>query len=375
MLTVFVMRINKVIIASAIILVAGLAGWFIFASGDAKQVSGPARPAQPVYVAAAQEEIFGDRLEAIGTLSANESITVTAKAQGVVRSLNFTDGQVVTRGADIVLVDPGEQNAKLSAELANLEEQRKALERTSGLALSKNTSQARLDEQVSAVKKAEANVAGARARVSDYRITAPFAGILGTRRVSLGALVSPGTVITTLDDISVVKLDFSIPENFLAALKPGLDIEAKSAAYPTEIFKGQVVTVDSRVDPVTRSVSVRAVLPNEDARLRPGMLMVVALIKDQRVSLMIPEQALLPEGSRQFVYVLGADNTSVTKVPIVIGRRRPGFVEVVQGLKAGDRVITEGNTDLKPGGKVEVLTQAVSPAQAGALPQAAAKAE
>lgn len=374
------MRISKVIIAPAIVLVAGLAVWFIFASGDPKQAGakgGPGRPPQPVYVAAAQEEIFGDRLEAIGTLSANESITVTAKAQGIVRNLNFADGQVVTRGAEIVLVDPGEQDAKLSAELANLEEQRKALERTSGLARSNNTSQARLDEQVSAVKKAEANVAGARARVGDYRITAPFAGILGTRRVSPGALVSPGTVITTLDDISVVKLDFSIPENFLAALKPGLDIEAKSAAYPNEVFKGQVVTVDSRVDPVTRSVSIRATLPNEDGLLRPGMLMVVALIKDRRASLMIPEQALLPEGSHQFVYVLGADNTSATKVPIVIGRRRPGFVEVVQGLKGGDRVITEGNTDLKPGAKVEVLTPppAAGAQAVSAPPQTAAKAE
>jgi membrane fusion protein (multidrug efflux system) len=361
------MRVSKAIIALAIILAVSVGGWFLFASGDANQAGpkGGGRPPQPVYVAAAHEEIFGDRLEAIGTLSANESITVTAKAQGIVRALNFTDGQFVERGADIVLVDPGEQNAKLSAELANLEEQRKALNRTAGLARSNNTSQARLDEQTSAVKRAEANVAGARARVSDYRITAPFSGILGTRKVSPGALVSPGAEITTLDDISVVKLDFSIPENFLAALKPGLDIEAHSSAYPSEVFKGQVVTVDSRVDPVTRSVSIRAVLPNDRQLLRPGMLMVVELIKDRRKSLMIPEQALLPEGSHQFVYVVGADNTTATKTPIVIGRRRPGFVEVMDGLKVGDRIITEGNTDLRPGTKIEVLTPKVSdtPAQ------------
>lgn len=351
------MRFGKAIIALVLVLAVGVAGWLFFAPGG-KQTGGPgmaSRPPRPVYVVPAHEEVFGDRLEAIGTLSANESITVTAKAQGVIRALNFADGQVVARGAEIVMVDAGEQDAKLSAELANLEEQRKALDRTSGLARSNNTSQARLDEQVSAVKRAEANVAGARARVGDYRITAPFPGVLGTRRVSPGALVSPGTVITTLDDISIVKLDFSVPENFLAALKPGLDIEAKSAAYPTEVFKGQVIAVDSRIDPTTRTVSIRATLPNENQLLRPGMLMVVELIKDRRTSLMIPEQALLPEGARQFVYVVGADSVA-NKVPIVIGRRRPGFVEVLEGLKAGDAVVTEGNTDLRVGAKVEVLT-------------------
>ena len=361
------MRLGKAILGLAVLLAVAVGGWFYFAPGKptgapgmagAGPGAGPgagARMVRPVYVAPAVEESFGDRLEAIGTLSANESITVTAKAQGIVRALNFSDGQIVAKGAEIAAVDAGEQDAKLNAELANLEEQRKTLERITGLARSNNASQARLDEQLSAVKKAEANVAGARARVGDYRITAPFPGVLGTRRVSPGALVSPGTVITTLDDISVVKLDFAIPENFLASLRPGLDIEATSSAYPREVFKGQVVAVDNRIDPITRSVNIRAMLPNQGELLRPGMLMVVELIKDRRQSLMIPEQALLPEGTRQFVFVVGPDNTA-NKVPIVIGQRRPGFVEVVEGLKAGDRVITEGNTEVRPGGKVEILT-------------------
>jgi membrane fusion protein (multidrug efflux system) len=308
-----------------------------------------------VFVAVATEEVFGDRLEAIGTLSANESVTVTSKVQGIVRTLNFDDGQSVARGDEIAVIDPGEQDAKLDVELANLEEQRKTLERTSGLARSNTTSQAKLDEQTAAVKKAQANVAAARARVREYRIAAPFGGILGTRKVSPGALVTPGAVITTLDDTSVVKLDFAVPETFIAALKPGLDIEAQSAAYPGELFKGQVAAIDSRVNPVTRSVSIRAQVPNPDGRLRPGMLMVVALIKDRRRSLMIPEQALLPQGTQQFVFLIGEDNKAV-RTEITIGRRRPGLVEVLSGLKAGDRVVTEGSMDLRPGATVEILT-------------------
>jgi membrane fusion protein (multidrug efflux system) len=270
--------------------------------------------------------------------------------------LRFEDGQTVNKGDEIALIDNGEQDAKLNVELANLEEQRKALDRTSGLAKSQNVSQSKLDEQISALRKAEANVAGARARVADYRITAPFGGILGTRRVSLGALVSPGTVVTTLDDISVVKLDFAVPENFLSALKPGLDIEATSTAYPGETFKGQVLAVDSRVDPVTRSIGIRALMPNPNLRLRPGMLMIVDLIKNRRESLIIPEQALVPDPEAQFVFVINSDNVA-NRVKVTIGRRRLGYVEVLEGLNEGDLIVTEGTIDVRQGGKVDVLNR------------------
>jgi len=331
---------NLVKAAAGLVVVIALAagGWLYFGASGKAPAPAPAqgRPGggapRPVYVAAAHEEVYGDRLEAIGTLSANESVTITSKVQGIVRTLDFDDGKNVVKGDPIAVIDPGEQDAKLEVELANLEEQKKTLDRTSGLARSNTTSQAKLDEQTSAVKKAQANVAAARARVREYLITAPFAGVLGTRKVSPGALVSPGTVIATLDDVSVVKLDFAIPENFLAVLKPGLDIEAQSTAYAGETFKGQVTSIDSRVDPTTRAVNVRAVVSNTDHRLRPGMLMVVELIKDRRKSLMIPEQALLPQGSQQFVYLIGEDKKA-NKTEITIGRRKPGFVEILKASR------------------------------------------
>lgn len=309
---------------------------------------------QPVLAMPVRLETFADRLEAIGTLQANESIVVTARVQGIVKEIDFADGQLVEAGTVLVQFDEAEQRARLQVELANLEEQRKQFDRISGLARANATSEARFDEQQAAVKKAEANVAAARARLADYTITAPFAGRLGTRRISAGALVTPGTVITTLDDLSVVKLDFSIPETFLSTLRVGLDIEAISSAYPDEVFRGIVTSIDTRIDPTTRSVGIRAELPNGDQRLRPGMLIVVDLIKDRSDSLMIAEEALVPFENKQYVFVVNDDDT-VTRTPITIGRRRPGSVEVLEGLNLGDLVITEGNTSLSTGNKVRLL--------------------
>ncbi len=339
------------------VVVAAVAAWFIFMTGSGGGPGGGFGPggSQSVYVVPARLETFADRIEAIGTLSANESITVTAKAQGVIRSINFDDGAIVRANEQIVSIAAAEEDARLNVELANLEEQRKTLDRIADLAKSNNVSQARVDEQMALVKKAEANVAAARARVSDFRIWAPFSGVLGTRKVSLGALVNPGTVITTLDDISVVKLDFAVPESFLSSLRPGLDIEATSQTYPGEVFVGKVSSVDSRVDPVTRSLAIRAIISNDDARLRPGMLMIVELIKDRRESLIIPEQALMPDGTKQFVYVVNGENVAERK-EIIIGTRRPGFVEVTGGLAEGDLIVTEGTMQLRPGANVRVLT-------------------
>lgn len=312
---------------------------------------------QAVIAMPARKEVFVDRLEAIGTLIANESIVVTARVQGIVESINFRDGETVEAGTALIQFDEDEESARLQVELANLDEQRKQFERITGLARANATSEARYDEQQAAVKKAEANVAAARARLSDFTIRAPFTGRLGTRRISTGALVSPGTVITTLDDLSFVKLDFSIPETYLSTLREGLDIEATTAAYPTEVFRGVVISIDTRVNPTTRSIEIRAEIPNTDRRLRPGMLMVVDLIKDRRESLMIAEESLVPFDNQQFVFVVADDNT-VERVPVTIGRRRPGSVEVLEGISLGDLVVTEGNTSLSSGNSVNLLNEA-----------------
>lgn len=352
-------QIPRHFLAIALVAVVAIGGWALFFRDGGDAGPGQRRPMgpRPVNVVAVTRETFADRIEALGTVQAQESVNVTAKVQGIIGRIYFDDGETVVRGQEIAAIDAGEQTAQLNVELANLEQQRKDLERTASLAKQNHISQARVDEQTAMLKKAEANVAAARVRAGDRLIVAPFGGVVGTRRISVGALVSPGTVVTTLDDISKVKLDFAVPETFMASLKSGLPVEATAAAYNDTTFKGAVIAVDSRVDPTTRAVNVRAEIDNADLRLRPGMLMVVALIKDERESLMIPEAALDPANDKQFVVVVGPDNTAHRK-EVTIGRRRTGFVEVLAGVNEGDFVVREGLQDLREGAKVEVMNRA-----------------
>ena len=360
------------VIVLVLVAVVAAGGWALFLRDDA----GPRGPGgrgqmgpRPVNVVAVTRETFSDRIEALGTVQALESVSVTAKVQGIIRSIYFNDGQTVAKGQEIAAIDAGEQTAQLNVELANLEQQRKELERTASLAKENHISQARVDEQTAALKRAEANVAAARVRAGDRLIVAPFNGVVGTRRISVGALVSPGTVVTTLDDISKVKLDFAVPETFLASLKPTLPIEAVASAYPGETFKGAVIAVDSRIDPTTRSVNVRAQIDNADLRLRPGMLMVVDLIKDARESLMVPEAALDPANDKQYVVIVDPDSGIARRVEVKIGRRRTGFVEVLEGVREGDLVVREGLQDLRDGAKVEIMnrTELTQPAHASRI--------
>jgi membrane fusion protein (multidrug efflux system) len=165
--------------------------------------------------------------------------------------------------------------------------------------------------------------------------------------VSVGTLVSPGDVITTLDDTSVIKLDFSVPENFLASLREGLSIRATAPAFPGRSFAGEVASIDSRVDMTTRAVIVRALLANDDGALKPGMFLNVSLANDEREALVIPEEALSPEAERQYVYVV--TDGKVSRREVRIGGRQPGTVEIITGLSAGERVIVEGTQKVRDG--------------------------
>jgi membrane fusion protein (multidrug efflux system) len=198
-------------------------------------------------------------------------------------------------------------------------------------------------------------VQAAHARLADLTITAAFAGRVGLRRVSEGSLVSPGTLITTLDDLSIIKLDFSLPEALLAHISPGLEISATSIAYPGHQFHGKVSSIDTRVDPVTRSVMVRALVPNGDSMLRPGMLLSVVLTQQPTQALVIPEQAVVSEQSRQFVYVI--NNALAEKREINTGRRLPGVVEVLKGLTENEIIVVEGIQRLHDGVSVNVVRE------------------
>ena len=199
----------------------------------------------------------------------------------------------------------------------------------------------------------EARVAAARAQLNDTIIRAPFAGRVGLRHVSVGSFVNTSTVITTLDDTSVIKLDFSVPEVFLAQLRAGLEITGRTTAYAGESFTGKVASIDNRLDPVSRAVIVRARIDNRDGRLKPGMLMTVRLVRAEAPALLIPEQALVPEGDRKFVFAVRDDKA--VRVEVRTGRRRPGEVEVVDGLAEGDRIVIEGTQKVRDGVSVAVI--------------------
>jgi membrane fusion protein (multidrug efflux system) len=228
-------------------------------------------------------------------------------------------------------------------------------------------------EQIESTYAANAaRVAAARSRLADTVIRAPFNGRVGLRRVSVGGLVAPGTVITTLDDTSTIKLDFTVPERVVAAMKPGLTLEAKSVAYPGQVFEGKVASVDSRVDPSTRSVTVRAILPNDKGLLKPGMFMNVRLSRGTADVLVVPEESLLPEQGDVFVYVV--QDGKAGKRKIQTGQRSVGNVQVTDGLQPGELVVTEGTQKLREGASVEVVDSMATPkrtipaAEGGAAP-------
>jgi membrane fusion protein (multidrug efflux system) len=357
-LTEYVTRNGLVIVAvAALVLIGG--AWYLFAGDKSSSTaSGPngqgaARGGGVAVVTAhpAQKE-FAYEVEALGTLRANESVDITAKVADRVAVIRFGEGQQVRKGDVLVELDNTEARADLAAAEAAASDSRSQYKRSQELFATKALSEAQLDQLQATLLANEARVAAARSRLADRVITAPFSGRVGLRNVSLGGLVNPGAVITTLDDLSVVKLDFSVPEIFLSTLQPGLAVQARSTAYSDTTFEGRVASIDTRVDPTTRSVAIRALIDNRDGRLRPGMFMTVKLVRPEGLALMLPEQAIVPENEQHFVYVV-ADGKA-QKREVKIGRRRPGEVEVLQGLSADDGVVVDGTLNLRDGVPVRV---------------------
>lgn len=317
----------------------------------------------PVVVSTVAVQQFADRIEALGTARAFESVVITAEVTGRIVKINFADGARVEQGAVLVELDSEKEAAALAAAEANLATQETQNKRLQDLVRKRSASQTALDAQGNLLKRAVADLAIARANLHERTIKAPFAGQLGMRQVSLGALTNPGDEIVTLDDLSRVKLDFSVPEVALSSLQLGADIEAGSAAYPQRSFNGAVTIVSTRVDPVTRTLIVRAELPNDAALLKPGMLLTVDLLSNRSESLTVPEESLLPLDDKQFVYRV-IDGNTAERVAVTIGRRKPGVVEVLDGLRAGDQVIIEGTTRVRPNATVTIVDSPTIDAEA-----------
>lgn len=345
-------RRHPVLLAIAAALVALFALVLLKVMGADERPERAARAA-PVVVSPVSRVLFTDSIRAIGTAKANESVVITAKVTETVRRVNFEDGMMIARGDVLVELTNAEESALLAEAQANLTEAELQYERTADLVQRGNATRARLDEVTGLRNAARARVDALEARLADRLIRAPFAGVLGFRRVSPGTLVMPGTEIATLDDIDRIKLDFSIPEAYLAAIRPGLEVVAESVAYPGREFIGEIRTVEARIDPSTRSVSVRAEIQNPERLLRPGMLLTVSVIRGRDVLPAVPEEALVPIQDRQYVFVV--EDGQAIQTEVTIGRRRVGYVEIRDGLELGAPVVVEGTIRLRDG--VPVMVQ------------------
>jgi membrane fusion protein (multidrug efflux system) len=298
-----------------------------------------------------------DSIEALGTARANESVAIVAKVSDVVTRLGFDSGQRVRAGQLLVDMNSRAQRADVDAAQATLRDAEQQLRRGSELARQQLIAQGQLETLRANRDAAAAALASRRAAVADRTLVAPFAGVLGLRQVSVGALVGPGTTIATLDDDSRIKLDFTLPESALAAVARGQAIDARSDAWPGVAFAGTIADIDSRIDPDTRAVTVRALLPNPDGRLRAGMLLRVSVRLPERQALALPEIAVQQEGTQASVFRVGAGDT-VALVPVTLGSRHAGQVEVASGLKPVDRDVVEGIVKLHDGSRIVEATRA-----------------
>ena len=296
-----------------------------------------------------------DEIQALGTARANESVEIRPRISSVVTRVAFTEGQLVRKGDLLVELENNEVRAGLAVAEAALSESRSTYNRSESLASTQAISASSLEQLRAAMQVNEAQVAAARARLENTVIRAPFTGRVGLRRVSPGGFVDTSTVITTLDDTDIIKLDFSIPETFLTVVANDMNIAAQSLVYPGRTFDGTVESIDTRLDPVARSVQVRAVLENPDGALKPGMFLTVDLQRDRGEVLVAPEEAIVPERDEQYVFQV-VDGKAV-KRRVTLGRRVPGLVEITGGISAGDLLITEGTHKVRDGSEVEVVNR------------------
>lgn len=332
------------------------------ATGEARAKEGQ-RSAPLVRAEVATPAGFISSVEAVGTALANEQVTVTAPVADRIVRLNFDDGDYVGRGQVLAVLQQGQQTAQLREIQAREREAQQQLQRIRALKDQGFATRADYDARVAAAAATDAQADRVRADIRERVVRAPFSGWVSLRNISVGAVANQSTEIATISDISSIKLDFTVPETSLAALRPGLPINATTAAYPGRNFIGRIATIDPVIDPVSRAVRVRALLRNPDRALRPGMGLDVRITASQRTSISVPEIAVIGEGDLRFVFVVGPDG-KVQRTPVRTGERQNGRVEILEGLAPGARVVTEGIVKVSDGMVVRVDRGGTSTAEA-----------
>jgi membrane fusion protein (multidrug efflux system) len=299
----------------------------------------------PVEVVAVRSSHVQEDLAAVGSLRSNESVMLRPEVAGRIARIGFRDGQLVRRGQLIVALDASVNQAEVAQARAEYDLARSNLQRTEDLASKNFVSPSARDQAASNVEVSAAKLKLAEARLSKMSIMAPFDGVVGIRNISVGDYVKDGTDLVNIEEIRTLKADFRVPERFFTQLRVGQKMEVTADALPNEVFAATLDAINPRVDAAGRSLESRAQLANPGMRLRPGMFVRVRLILDERSdALMVPEQAIVPSGSNFFVFLV--TDGKARRVQVRTGMRREGWVEIVQGLSAGDQVVVSGQQRL-----------------------------
>jgi membrane fusion protein (multidrug efflux system) len=279
--------------------------------------------------------------EAPATLRAQNSTEVTASVTALVKRISFQEGQLVDKDEILVELSHGDQSGSLSQAIAKQKEKKEGLEKVKALFEKGQTGREAYDDAIAAHKESEGHVQALREKLKDRLITAPFSGVLGVKRISEGAAVTPGTCLTTLDDLSAMKVSFYLPEQALSRLNVGQAVELIVDSFPQKAFQGVIDLVDTHICPKTRTVEVRAHLDNKEGLLRTGMSARVKLKSAPRQALLVPESAVFSISGQQYVYVMDQKNM-IHQRPVQAMLTQPGWMEIAQGLREKDTLVREG---------------------------------
>lgn len=345
----------------AVLLMLIVGGLKLAFGGKAPGAGGPGGGGRATSVSqvVVQPRPFVDRVEVLGVAKGRQSVTITSNTAELITAVHFTDGQVVSKGQVLVELKADQETAGIAEAQAQLAQAEREYTRWKTLADRGIAPRASAEQYLAARDTARAALAAASAQKLDKVIRAPFSGRVGITDIAPGALISPGTAIVTLDDVSLIRVDFSVPDRYLPILREGLTITAKPDALPGEVFTGHIAQIDTRIDPTTRALKARAEFPNAGGRLKPGMMIKVDIDQGQRQGVAVPEAAIQFEGNQASVYLIakGPKGQVARRTTVQTGLTANGFVEITSGLKVGDRIVGDGlnrvqdGAPINPGGK------------------------
>jgi membrane fusion protein (multidrug efflux system) len=341
------------------IVLALLGGFFFtdpFSQAEPLAVAAPAGPppGMPVEATAVLQESISKEVSAVGTLHADEAVVIASEIAGRVVDIGFAEGEPVRTGQVLLRLDASVQRAELARTKASLALSAANFQRAEALLQDAAIAKRERDEAYAQWQLDEANLLLSEAQLAKTELRAPFNGVVGLRNVSAGSYLRPGDAIATLSAVDPIKVDFRIPEGFARHLRKGQAIKVTVDAVPGKAFAGQIYAIDPRIDADGRSVLLRARVTNPQRLLNPGMFARVALALEERpTALLVPEEAIIAQGAQPLVYKVVAG--LVEAAPVTIGLRQQGKVEILEGVQAGDTVITAGHLKVRPGMAVTVL--------------------